>query len=392
MRALELTKGVYWVGAIDWNLREFHGYATSKGSTYNAYLVVDDKVALIDNVKQGFTTEMLLRISSVVDPANIDYLISNHTELDHCGSAPEVMSIAKKATLVTSKRAGEQAIARHFHANWPTLPVAEGSQISLGKRTLQFIPIPMLHWPDSMATYLVEDQILFPNDAFGQHYTSAEMFDDAVDLEEVMAEAKKYYATILMPFGQLVLRAIDKLKGVPIKMIAPSHGIIWRSDPSRIVQAYASWASGEARRKAVIVYDTMWLSTEKMAIALGDGLASKGVEVKTYDLKATHVSQVVTDLLDARALLVGSPTLNNGMLPTVAGLLYLLKGLKPKGKVGLAFGSYGWGGGAIKAIESELQAAGIELLEPGISYTFVPDGKELTDCFDLGQRLAARIE
>lgn len=332
------------------------------------------------------------RVRSVVDPADIGYLISNHTELDHSGSAAEVMQIAKKATLVTSKRAGEQAVARHFHADWPIMPVAEGSQISLGRRTLQFIPIPMLHWPDSMITYLVEDQILFCNDAFGQHYASAEMFDDLVDLEDVMSEAKKYYATILMPFGQLILRAAEKLKGVPIKTIAPSHGIIWRQDPSRIVKAYTAWASGETRRKAVVVYDTMWHSTEKMAVALADGLASEGVEVKFYDLKATHVSYVVTDILDARAILVGSPTLNNGMLPTVAGFLHLLKGLKPRGKVGLAFGSYGWGGGAIKAIEGDLQTAGVELIEPGVGYVFVPDDKDLAQCLELGKRIGRVID
>jgi len=392
MRALELAEGVYWVGAIDWNLREFHGYATQKGTTYNAYLIVDEKVALIDTVKHGFSEEMLRRIRSVIDPADIDYIISNHTELDHAGSIPKMMSLAKKATLITSKKAGEQAVARHFRADWPVMPVGEGSQLSLGQRTVQFVPIPMLHWPDSMVTYLVEDQILLPNDAFGQHYASAEMFDDLVNVEEVMAEARKYYATILMPFGGLVLRALDKLKTIPIKMIGPSHGIIWRSDPSRIVNAYAAWARGDVRRKAVIVYDTMWGSTEKMAVALADGLAAQGVEVKVFDLKFTQVADVITELQEARGLLVGSPTLNNGMLPTVAGFLHLLKGLKPKGKVGLAFGSYGWGGGSVKAIESELQAAGIELLEPGISHMFVPDDKDLTACLELGQRIGRRVE
>jgi flavorubredoxin len=242
-----------------------------------------------------------------------------------------------------------------------------------------------------MITYIVEDQILLPNDAFGQHYSGSEMFDDLADMDEVMQEAKKYYGTILMPFGQLVVRALDKLKGLPIKMIGPSHGIIWRSNPSRILEAYAGWGRGDVKRKAVIAYDTMWGSTEKMAVALADGIASRDVDVKLFDLKANQVAYVITELLEAKALLVGSSTINNGMLVPPAGFLHLLKGLKPKNKIGMAFGSFGWGGGAVKAIESELQAAGIELIEPGLSMQFVPDEAALANCVALGKKIGDRI-
>lgn len=391
MRALELANGVYWVGAIDWNLRDFHGYNTRRGTTYNAYLVVDEKTALIDTVKAGFTDEMLARIRTVMDPADLDYVIANHTELDHSGSEPAILGLAKKATLVASKRAGETAQARHFHAGWEIEPVSEGSSINLGKRTLQFVPIPMLHWPDSMVTYLPEEQILFSNDAFGQHLATSQMFDDEVDAAIVMGEAKQYYATILMPFGNLITRALDKLGGLPITTIAPSHGVIWRGDPGRILSAYAGWARGDYTRKVVIAYDSMWESTHKMAVRIADGMAAELVDIRLLDLKACHITEVLAELLDARMLLVGSATINNGMLAPVGGLLTILKGLKPKGKLGVAFGSYGWSGGAVKAIEAELQVAGVEIAEPGVAYSFVPDETELQACWELGRRLGTRI-
>jgi flavorubredoxin len=387
-----LAKGVYWVGAIDWNLRDFHGYSTHRGSTYNAYLVVDEKVALIDTVKAPFAGEMLGRIREIIDPARIDYVISNHVEMDHSGSLPEIMKIAPGAKLFTTERFGEQGLKKCYQCDWPMTPVREGSELSLGKRKVLFIPIPMLHWPDSMCSYLAEDEILFPNDGFGQHLASSGRFDDEEDFSVVMWEAQKYYANILMPFGPLVLKAIDKLKPVPIKVIAPSHGIIWRSRVADIVGAWAKWAAGGGEKRAVIVYESMWGSTEKMARAIAGGLESKGVRYNLYDLVKNDRSDIVADILTARGLLVGAATMNNGYTPRIAALLSYLKGLKPAGKLGAAFGSFGWGGGAVKAVEAELLSAGVALAAAGLGLRFVPDPAEIEQCKAFGQAIADKLD
>jgi len=391
MTKVMLREDVYWVGAIDWNLREFHGYSTHHGTTYNAYLIIDEKVALIDTVKAPFYQEMLSRIKEIVDPKDIDYVVSNHVEMDHSGSLPMMMKEARKAKVITVERCGESGLKDNFHADWELTPVKEGDEISLGKRKLAFIPIPMLHWPDSMATYLVEDEILFPNDAFGQHFATSKLFDDEVDLEAVMAEATKYYATILMPFGDLILRALDKLSGLKIKMIAPSHGIIWRSHPERITNSYAAWGRGDTKSKALVIYDTMWGSTEKMAQALAEGIGEAGVEVRLYGLSQSDRSDIIKEILGAKGIIVGSPTINNGMLPTVAAFLCNLKGLKPKGKVGAAFGSYGWAGAAVKQIEEELGKAGVEVIKSDLAIKFVPDEDAIKKCIDFGRAMASKI-
>ncbi len=389
---IELAKGVYWVGAVDWDIREFHSYTLHHGTTYNAYLIVDSKITLIDTVKSPFYQEMLSRIKEITDPSKIDYIIANHGEIDHSGALPLIIKEAPKATVVTSKRFGELSLAKIFHHNWKILPVDETSEISLGERRLKFLPLPMLHWPDSMATYLVEDAILFPNDAFGQHFASAKRFDDEVDLNLVMSEASKYYATILMPLGKLILQAIDKLKGLKIKMIAPSHGIIWRSNPQKIIDAYTSWAKGEVEKKVLVIYDTMLGSTEKMARAIIDGIINEGVEAELYNLTVSDRSDIIAQVLTAKALVVGSSTLNNDILPNMAAFLTNLKGLKPSGKIGAVFGSYGWGGGAVKNMESTLKEIGVELVEPSLSVQFVPDEEALKLCHQLGKAIAKRVK
>ncbi|MFC2000072.1 FprA family A-type flavoprotein [Chloroflexota bacterium] len=391
MATVKLAEGVYWVGVIDWNIRNFHGYSTHLGTTYNAYLVIDDKVALVDTVKSPFYGEMMARVKELVSPADIDYVISNHVEMDHSGSLPMVMQEATKAKLVTLERFGESGLKKTFHSDWPLMPVKEGSELDLGKRKLVFVPTPMLHWPDSMCTYLVGDRILFSMDAFGQHLATSMRFDDEVGLDVIMPEAAKYYANILMPFGDLIVKAADKLGGLKIDMIAPSHGIIWRSHMDTIVGAYTSWGKGETEDKAVIVYDTMWGSTEKMAHALAEGALSQGVEVKLYNLTKSDQSDIIKEVLDARAILLGSPTLNNGMFPTVAGFLCYLKGLKPKGRLGAAFGSHGWAGGAVKAVEQELGQAGIEVIDSGLAFKFVPDKDELEKCVEFGREVARKV-
>ncbi|MBM3133476.1 MAG: FprA family A-type flavoprotein, partial [Chloroflexi bacterium] len=380
MSTNQLTPGVYWVGAIDWDIRNFHGYSTHRGSTYNAYLIVDEKIALIDTVKAPFFPEMLRRIKEIVDPGKIDYLISNHVEMDHSGSLPMILKEAPRAQLITTEKFGEAGLKKHFGIERPMMPVKEGSTLDLGKRTLAFVPTPMLHWPDSMVTYSPHDEILFSNDAFGQHLASSGRFDDEVDGAVLMQEATKYYANILMLFGHLIPGAVKKLGGLKIKMIAPSHGIIWRSDPGKIISAYVDWSSGKTTSKALIIYDTMWHSTAKMACAIADGLTAEGITIKVYNLTTSDKSDIMTHVLDAKALVIGSPTLNNGMFPSVAEFLCYLKGLKPKNKIGAAFGSYGWGGGATKAMIPEMQQAGIEIVEPELTLKWVPEERELAEC------------
>ena len=392
MTKVQLAKGVYWVGAIDWNVRNFHGYSTHRGTTYNAYLIIDDKIALIDTVKAPFYDEMAARVREIVSFDKIDYVISNHVEMDHSGSLPMALRDAKNAKLVTLEKFGENGLAKTFHQSWPTIAVKEGSTVDLGKRKLAFIPTPMLHWPDSMCTYLVEDKLLFSMDAFGQHLATSQRFDDEVDMGIVMQEASKYYANILMPFGDLIVKAVNKLSGVKIDMIAPSHGIIWRSHIKAIVESYAKWGKGETAAKALVIYDTMWGSTQKMALAIVRGMIGEGVDVKLFNLTASDKSDVIKEVLDAKALIIGSPTLNNGMFPSVAEFLCYLKGLKPRNKIGAAFGSHGWGGGAVKAVQQEMEQTGIELIDSKLAFKFVPDEGEIQKCVDFGRDIAKRIK
>jgi len=392
MSKVQLAKGVYWVGAIDWNVRNFHGYSTHRGTTYNAYLIIDEKIALIDTVKAPFYDEMAARVREIASFDKIDYVISNHVEMDHSGSLPMALRDAKNAKLVTLEKFGENGLAKTFHRSWPVIAVKEGSTVDLGKRKLAFIPTPMLHWPDSMCTYLVEDKLLFSMDAFGQHIATSQRFDDEVDMGIVMHEASKYYANILMPFGDLIVKAVNKLGGVKIDMIAPSHGIIWRLHIKDIVEAYAKWGKGETAAKALVIYDTMWGSTQKMALAIVKGMVDEGVDVKLFNLTASDKSDVIKEVLDAKALIIGSPTLNNGMFPSVAEFLCYLKGLKPKNKIGAAFGSHGWGGGAVKAIQQELEHTGVELIDSKLAFKFVPDEGEIQKCIDFGREVAAKIK
>ncbi len=392
---LALAQGVYWVGVIDWNLRDFHGYVTPKGTTYNAYLIVDDKITLVDTVKAEFSAEMLKRISQIVDPAKIDHVIVNHVEMDHSGSLPAIMTAAPDATIYCSKN-GKDGLYLHYKADgcedWAIEVVKTGSELSLGSKTLMFIEATMLHWPDSMHTYIKEDKILLSSDAFGQHIATSKPFDDEVG--DVMAEAAEYYANILMPFGRVILKYIDTVKelGIDINMIAPGHGIIWRQDPAKIIEAYGRWARGETTKKVLIIYDTMWGSTHTMAKSILDGIKAAGVEVKLINIRKIDLSGIITEILEAPVIMVGSPTLNNGIFPSVGELLTHLKGLRPKGKQAVAFGSYGWGGGAVKAMEKELEMAGFELIEPGLQIRYRPDEKGIAACRQLGERIAGFVQ
>ena len=388
---VKLADNVYWVGAVDWNTRDFHGYTTHRGTTYNAYLVLGEKKALIDTVKRPFFEEMLGRVREVLDPAELDYIILNHMEMDHSTSFPEIKAMAPKAEVIVSRKFGEENFRKIFHGEWELTPVAEGDKVGLGGLTLTFVPIPMLHWPDSMVTYLVEGGILFSSDAFGQHLASTGRFDDEVDECALMQEATKYYANILMPLGNLIPPVVEKLGKLELNLLATAHGVIWRKNITGIIQTYLRWAKGEARDRVLVVYDTMWGNTEKMAQAVLEGIQRGGVESTLYRLSSSDRSDVIAEVLEAKGLAVGSPTLNNGLFPTVAAFLAYLRGLKPRQKMGLAFGAYGWGGGAVKKVEDELREAGVQLVAEGIGVKFTPLPDELERCRLAGQSLAEKM-
>ena len=386
-----IKEGIHWVGAVDWNIRNFHGYVTHRGTTYNAYLIVDDKIALVDTVKEHFFPEMMRRIKEVVDPREVDYLISNHTEPDHSGSITKFLEVAEDVELVASNL-GVKGLRSYYGEDLKVTSISEKPSLSLGRRTLIFVPIPMVHWPDSMVTYIPEDKLLLSNDAFGQHLATSKRFDDEVDQAVLMQEAETYYANIVMPLWMSVGRAFKSLEGLEIDMIAPSHGVIWRGDPGMILEAYQRWVEGVSKRKVVVVYDTMWGSTERVAKALVEGVAAEGVEVKLHRLSETHNSDVIADLLEARAVLVGSPTLNNGLFPSVASFLAYMKGLKPRKKLGATFGSYGWGGGAKRAAEAELKAAGVEVIDSDLDFIYRPMEEELEKAVDFGRDIGRKVK
>jgi len=342
MKAVEVSEGVYWVGGIDWNLRNFHGYLTQRGSTYNAYLIIDEKITLIDTVKSYLTGEMLERIRSVVDPSKIDYVVCNHVEMDHSGGLPEIMKIAPNAALFCSPK-GEAGLREHYMENWNFKPMESGTVLNIGKRNLHFILTPMVHWPDNMVVYMPEGKILFSNDAFGQHLASSERFDDEYPLDITMLEARKYYANIVLPYSRQVQKVLVGIKDIDIEIIANSHGIIWRKHVQEIISGYKSWASNETRKKALIVYDTMWHSTEAMALAIQDGFEQKGYVTSLLSLQFNHISDIMTEVIDAEFICIGSPALNGRMLPTMAAFLTYLSGLAPKNRKTIVFGSYGWG-------------------------------------------------
>ena len=393
MKPVEIKKGIYWVGAVDWSVRSFHGhtYATKRGTTYNAYLIVDEKIALIDTVYGPFANELIEHIRAIVPPEKIDYVISNHVETDHSGAMPALMKLCPKAKVYGTQKCKE-GLYKNYYCDWDFQAVKTGDTLKLGKRTLTFIEAPMIHWPDSMFTYCREEELLMPNDAFGQHIATAERFDDEIDQCALMDEAAKYYANILIPLGGIILRKIDEVlkMNVPISMIAPSHGVIWRKDPGKIINSYVSWAGNDTKKKAVIVYETMWKSTEKMARRIAEGLSDSGVEVKLYDIGESDRTEVIKDLLDAKGCLIGSSTHDNDMLPTIAGFLEFLKGLKPKNRVAAAFGSYGWGGGAAASIEKVIKEGGIEIAQPSLSVKFVPDELENKKCYEFGVEFAKK--
>ncbi len=392
MKPVQIAEGIYDVGVNDWNIQDFHGYSTPLGSSYNAFLILDEKIALIDTVKKGFEDKLLANIAQIVDPQKIDYMISNHAEMDHSGGLVETMREIGEDTPLYCSKMGKKNLSLHFTRQWNYHAVENGEELKLGKRTLAFLETRMLHWPDSMFTYVKEDKILFSSDAFGQHYAGNEKFDDIIG-DAIMPHAKKYFTNILMHFSPQVAKLLKTVAdmGLEIKMICPDHGIIWRRDPGKIIDAYASWSRQEGINKAILVYDSMWHSTEKMADAISSGLDDVGVEVRPMSLRKWHRSDVMTEVMDAKAIVVGSPTLNNGIFPTVADMLTYMKGLRPKNKIAAAFGSYGWSGEAVKQINQYFEAMKLEIVDEGLRVQYVPDADALETCFQFGRKIGERI-
>lgn len=368
MKALEVKKDVYWVGVKDWNLVEFHGYATPHGSTYNSYLIMDEKITLVDGVKYYMSEENLARIRSVTDFSKIAYIVVNHVEMDHSGNIPDIMKLAPQAKIITNN-AGKMALEAHFDTSgWNFEIIKTGDVISIGKRQLEFMTTPMLHWPDSMMTYVREDKLLLSNDGFGQHYATDSIFVKDVPFDIICREAKSYYANILFPFGAQAEKALATAGdlGLDIEMIAPSHGCIWSGEKevNTILGLYAKWASGQNEGKAVIVYDSMWGATAALAETAMAVFQDAGIPVVKHCLGVKNVSEVMVDFLDAKYVCIGNPTLNNELFPRVAGFVAYMHGLRPRNKKALAFGSYGWKPGVVNKIQEVFADLGWETVPP----------------------------
>jgi len=392
-RPVEIAKGVYSVGCRDWDLRDFHGYSIYEGTSYNAFLILGEKNVLIDTVKAKFGDDLLSNISTIIDPKKIDIVISNHTEMDHTGSLLKVMHrIGKKKPVYCSKM-GKKNITSHFHRNLNFQVVGTGDELKIGNRTFSFIETKMLHWPDSMFTYLKEEAILFSSDAFGQHYSGDEVFDSEIG-DAIMPHAQKYYANILLHFSPKVQALLKDIAGMDlkIKMICPDHGIFWKDHIPKIIGAYDKWSRQEPEKKVVVIFDTMWESTAKMARAVAKGVESEDVKVKMMNTRRWHRSDIINEIIDAGAIAVGSPTLNNGIFPVISDVMTYIKGLKPRNKIAAAFGSFGWSGEAVKILNKEFEVMKMEIIDEGIRVQYVPEEKDLNACFDLGVKIAKALK
>jgi flavorubredoxin len=397
MKATEIKPGIFWVGAIDWAVRDFHGYVTPKGTSYNNYLIMDDQITLVDTVKHDFARHTIKNIMSLTGFSKIRNIVINHIEPDHSSSLDQIIALAPDARIFITAR-GLKGLERHFDtSSWNFAVVKSGDTLNTGKYTLQFIETPMLHWPDSMMTYVKEAKLLISQDAFGQHIASTARFDDEFEACASQAELDEavidYYANILMPFGQLIKAKISEIEklGLEIDMIAPDHGIIWRKDPGRVIGKYLDLANGKASLSVAIIYDTMWHSTERMTIPIMQGIRDEGVDCSVIKLRATPMSTAIREFWKSRGCLIGSPTLNNILFPSVAEFLTHLRGLRPRNRVMSAFGSYGWGGGAVKDACEEIKRMKLEIVEPGLQILYRPSLDDENECYEFGRNFARKV-
>jgi anaerobic nitric oxide reductase flavorubredoxin len=394
---IQVKSNVSWVGKIDWELRKFHGdeYSTHRGSTYNSYLIEEEKVALIDTAWLPFAKEYVENLRKIIDLKKIDYVIANHAEIDHSGALPELMSHIPNTPIYCTAN-GIKSLKGHYHQDWDFHAVKTGDRLSLGKKELIFVEAPMLHWPDTMFCYLTGDNILFSNDAFGQHYATEFMFNDLVDRAELMEECIKYYANILTPFSAFVGKKIKEVLSfkLPVDIICTSHGVIWRDNPVQIVEQYLKWADSYKENQITIIYDSMWNGTRVMAENIASGIkqSDQKVNVKLYNLAKSDKNDVITEIFKSKAVLVGSPTINRGILTAVAALLEEIKGLKFQGKKAAAFGCYGWSGESVKVISENLQSAGFEVVDGGIKTLWNPDTESIGACIEYGKKVAGLFD
>ena len=398
MKAIEIKPDIFWVGAIDWAVRDFHGYVTPRGTTYNNYLILDEQITLLDTVKYDFAKITINNISSLIEPSKINNVIINHIEPDHASSIDRIMAITPNATIYITEK-GKKGLDRHFDTSkWKFKIVKTGDTLNIGKYNLLFLETPMLHWPDSMMTYVKEAKLLISQDAFGQHIATAARFDDEfvecashAELEDAVID---YYANILMPFGHLIKTKIAEIQklGIEIDMIAPDHGVIWRRETGRVIQTYLDMADGKADLRVVIIYDTMWHSTERMALPIMEGIKDEGVDCKIIKLRASPMSAAIKEFWKSRGCLIGTPTLNNIMFPSVAEFLTHLRGLRPKNRIAAAFGSYGWGGGAVKEAYEQFKKMGLEIVEPGIQTLYRPSTEDEKQCYEFGKEFAKKVK
>jgi anaerobic nitric oxide reductase flavorubredoxin len=392
----KITDKVTWVGKVDWELKSFHGheYSTWRGSSYNSYLIRDEKTALIDTVWQPYDKEFVQRLKNEIDLNSIDYIIINHSEIDHSGALPELMREIPNTPIYCTSN-GAKILKGHYHNDWNFVTVKTGDTLKLGETALTFIEAPMLHWPDSMFTYMNGDNILFSNDAFGQHYATESLYNDLADTSEIYEEAIKYYANILTPFSKLVVRKIEEVLafGLPLSMICTSHGVIWKNNPVQIVEQYLNWAKDYKENQITIIYDTMWNSTRKMAEAIACGIeeADAQVTVKLLNASKDDKNDIITQIFKSKGIVLGSPVVNNEILHSISGLMEMVKGLKFKGKKAAAFGSYGWSGENVKLLNGKLKDAGFDVVNDGIRSLWVPDEDELSKIRDFGRTLAEKM-
>lgn len=395
-KEVKLSNGVEWVGVVDWDVRDFHGYVTHRGTTYNSYLVKGEKTALVDTVKSPFAGELIRNIDEATGGRGIDVIVANHVEPDHSGSLAAVVKTFPGAPIYCTEK-GQKGFIGYYRSegasewNWHT--VKSGDTVDLGGLTLAFLEAPMLHWPDSMFTYVAEEKVLLPNDGFGQHYASDGRFDDEVDECALLQEAETYYANILWPLGSLIERKLEEVQklGLDIEVIGPSHGVIWRKDPGKIIGLYSKWAANETEPRAVIAYDTMWGSTEIMAREIARALSEQGIDNRIMHLRRSENSDIIAAMLTAKVFVFGAPTLNNLMYPTMARFLEYLKGLKPKNRIAAAFGSYGWGGGAVKEIAGILEEMKLNVCETKPQAVYRPDADALAQCEALADEIAGKV-
>lgn len=394
MKAVKITEKVWWVGAIDWGLKEFHGYTTHRGSTYNAFLVLADKITLIDTVKAPFKKEMYSRIESVIgDITKIDIIVSDHAEMDHSGALPEVIEDVKPSAVYASTM-GVKALDAHFRIADKLTAVKTGDSVDLGNMQLQFVETRMLHWPDSMFAYLTGEKVLFSQDGFGMHLATEKIWADENYWPDMEREMAKYYANILLPYAPQAIKLLEVFPSLnlDIDVIAPDHGPCWRGELlTKPLELYAKWAAQKPTKKAVVFFDTMWHSTEKMAMEISDGIRAAGADVRVMPLEAYNRSDVVAEILDAGAIVVGSPTINNEMYPRTADVLTYIKGLRPQNKIGAAFGSFGWSGESVAKINEYLTAMKVELVHPGLKIKYIPGKDDLEQCFEMGKMIGEKL-